>query len=124
MNCCDEFGDCCQGRDCPARTGTVLPHQALHACQVARIKSTRPIWMDGKANPVPPEAGNFQITYLGPDENDDSQPLTHDETMALVRSLLFWFACVVAAVVMLVLAVSVSTEHWADGLWAYLAQLS
>jgi hypothetical protein len=21
MNCCDEYGDCRQGRDCPARTG-------------------------------------------------------------------------------------------------------
>jgi hypothetical protein len=31
MNCCDTYGTCQQGRDCPARTGTVLPHQAAHA---------------------------------------------------------------------------------------------
>jgi hypothetical protein len=31
MNCCDTYGQCTQGRDCPARTGVVLPHQAAHA---------------------------------------------------------------------------------------------
>jgi hypothetical protein len=36
MNCCDAWGQCTQGRDCPVRTGKVLPHQAAHA---ARIES-------------------------------------------------------------------------------------
>lgn len=31
MNCCDTYGNCNQGRECPARTGKVLPHQAAHA---------------------------------------------------------------------------------------------
>lgn len=34
MNCCDTWGNCNQGRDCPARTGKVLPHQAAHATSV------------------------------------------------------------------------------------------
>lgn len=35
MNCCNAYGQCDQGRDCPARTGAVLPHQARHAARVA-----------------------------------------------------------------------------------------
>lgn len=119
MNCCDANGDCNQGRECPARTGTVLPHQARHACKVARIKSTRPAWLPGDG--VPPEAGNFQIR-TGLDA--DSQPLNHDESMALVRTLLSWLFAVVGGVGLLALAVSYSTEVYARALWAFLAGLS
>ena len=34
MNCCIAYGQCNQGRDCPVRTGRVLPHQAAHAILV------------------------------------------------------------------------------------------
>ena len=34
MNCCDAYGQCTQGRDCPVRTGKVLPHQLAHAAIV------------------------------------------------------------------------------------------
>ena len=34
MNCCDDYGQCNQGRDCPVRTGKVLPHQLAHAAIV------------------------------------------------------------------------------------------
>ena len=34
MNCCDEYGECRQGDDCPIRTVVVLPHQA--ACAARR----------------------------------------------------------------------------------------
>ena len=34
MNCCTEYGQCTQGRDCPARTGQILPHQLAHAAMV------------------------------------------------------------------------------------------
>jgi hypothetical protein len=30
VNCCNEYGQCEQGRDCPVRTGVVLPHQVAH----------------------------------------------------------------------------------------------
>jgi hypothetical protein len=70
-----------------------------------------------------PEAGNFRIIDLGPDD-DDSQPLNHDEAMRLVRTLLVWLLAVPAAVAALALAVSYTTERWADVIWAYLAQLS
>ena len=46
MSCCDTYGSCRQGRDCPARTGVVLPYQAEHA------KRT-------EANECAAEGGNF-----------------------------------------------------------------
>jgi hypothetical protein len=120
--CCDEYGQCTQGRDCPARTGTVLPHQAAHAQKVARIKSTRPAWLPGDG--VPPEAGNFKIVDLGPDDTDAGHPLTRDESMGLVRTLLHALLVLLATVVVVSLLVSYGTEVFADVLWAYLARLS
>ena len=122
MNCCDTYGNCRQSDDCPARTGTVLPHQAAHAQQVARIKSTRPAWLPGDG--VPPEAGNFKIIDLGPDDVDAGQPLTRDESMGLVRTLLKALLVLLATVVVVSLLVSYGTEVFADVLWAYLARLS
>lgn len=122
MNCCDTYGTCQQGRDCPARTGTVLPHQAAHAQQVARIKSTRPVWLPGEG--VPPEAGNFQIIDLGPDDIDAGQPLSHDQSMGLVRTLLHALLVLLATVVVVSLLVSYGTEVFADVLWALLQGVS
>ena len=34
MNCCNTYGQCTQARDCPARTGKILPHQLAHAAMV------------------------------------------------------------------------------------------
>ena len=119
MNCCSEYGTCTQGPDCPARTGKVLPHQAAHAQRVARVKSSRPVWMDGKGTAVPPEAGNVR---LPPVDYDD--PLSHTENMALVRTLVAWLAGVLCFVAVVSLAVSYSTEAHADVLWAFLAGLS
>jgi len=125
-SCCNEYGDCTQGATCPARTGVVLPHQAAHARrvadggeQVARIKSSRPKWLDGKGTPVPPEAGNFQIIDLGP-EDDDGEPLSRDENMALVRTLLGWALAVAVMVGGVALAVGYATEAHAELLWAFL----
>lgn len=106
MNCCDQnapAGGCHQGRDCPVRC----------AATVAPIKSTRPKWLDGKGTAVPPEAGNFQIEYLGP-----------DEFLALVRTLLSWLLAVLASVGLLALAVSYSTEVHSGALWNFLKGLS
>jgi hypothetical protein len=143
MNCCDEYGDCQQSDTCPARTGTVLPHQAAHAARVVRVKSTRPAWMDGKAthprtcdelgicqgrgdcdctHPMPPEADNFRIIDLGLDDYD--QPLSLDKSYTLMRALLIWLVSVLALVALVSVSVSYTTERWADVLWAYLAALS
>lgn len=46
MNCCDVYGTCTQGRDCPVHTGVVLPHQAEHAMRV-------------ETSCCAPEGGNF-----------------------------------------------------------------
>lgn len=131
MNCCDANGDCNQGRECPARRLAPINHgkqkrvefatQGMYASDVARIKSTRPAWLPGDG--VPPEAGNFQIVDLGPDD-DDGQPLTHDENMQLVRTLLLWLLAVVSVVVLVSVGVGYSTERWAEVVWAYLARLS
>jgi hypothetical protein len=146
MNCCDTYGECRQSDDCPVRTGKVLPHQAAHARRVApfkvievstprnhtehpavaRIKSTRPVWMDGKASAVPPEAGNFKIIELGPDDTPlyDGQPLSHAETMALVRLMIYLLLGVLVVFGGLGLATSYSTERWPDVLWAFLQGVS
>lgn len=120
-SCCNNYGDCTQGRDCPVRTGKVLPHQAAHAHKVARIKSTRPVWMDGKANAVPPEAGNVR---LPPVDDTDGVPLSYAETMELVRLMIYLLLGVIVFFGGLGLAASYSTERWADVLWAVLQGVS
>lgn len=112
-SCCDKYGDCSQSDTCPLRTGVVLPHQAAHAQRVARIKSTRPVWMDGKASTVPSEAGNFKIEYLGPDEG-----------MEFWRTLLLWLFGTVVAVAVVSVAASYGTERFADALWALVQGVS
>jgi hypothetical protein len=96
-NCCDEFGTCTRGANCPA--------------------------LAGKANTMPPEAGNFKISYLGPNE-DGLGPLSHDENMALVRTLLLWLISVVGVVALVSVLVSFTTERYAELLWGLLATLS
>lgn len=56
MNCCDTYGNCRQGRDCPDRTGVVLPYQATHAKR-----------MD--ANGCAAEGGNFWFIDPEPIDN-------------------------------------------------------
>ena len=45
MNCCDQFGNCNQGRDCPVR-----------------VAKYRPVMM--AADPLPPSTWRQQIRYL------------------------------------------------------------
>ena len=98
-NCCNEYGDCTQGRDCPARTGVILPHQAAHARRLTPFKAapkrievstvgaydSHLEWPDT----VPPEAGNVR---LPPVDLDDFQPLSHEESMELVRTIILLLA--------------------------------
>lgn len=53
MNCCDTWGNCNQGRDCPVRTGRGLPHQLAH--QVI-----------SEAHGCAPEGGNVWFTEPEP----------------------------------------------------------
>ena len=106
-SCCKIYGECRQSDTCPHRTGVVLPHQADHACRVAKVKSTRPAWLPGDV--VPPETGNFKIIDLGP-----------DEVIAPVRSLMAWLLVVLAVALLAVLLVSYSTEAHAAALWSLL----
>lgn len=130
MNCCDAWGDCQQSDTCPARTGVVLPHQAAHAARVARIKASKPRTCDelgvcqGKGDcacthPVPSEAGNFKIVDLGPDDATD-QPLTHDENMQVVRTLLFWLLAVLGTVGGAAFGVGYVTEVHGPAIAAFL----
>lgn len=41
-SCCDAYGDCTQGRTCPARTQVVLPHQAAHARRMQALVTNVP----------------------------------------------------------------------------------
>ena len=40
MNCCDQYGTCNQGRDCPVRSHTIQPAQP----GVARVAVARPVY--------------------------------------------------------------------------------
>lgn len=100
MNCCNAFGTCVQGPNCPVR-----------------IKPISTKW----ANTVPPEAGNVR---LPPVDDTDGVPLSHAETMELVRLMIYLLLGVIVFFGALGLAMSYSTERWADVLWAYLAALS
>lgn len=77
-NCCDEYGDCRQGRDCPARTGVVLPHQAAH--QKMCEENNRP----SESASISPEAGN--VWFVGA-EPDESVPVTPFEAI-------FFYLCI------------------------------
>lgn len=42
MNCCDDYGECTQGRDCPVRTGIITPAQKAHMeCTVTKAGAQR-----------------------------------------------------------------------------------
>ena len=43
MNCCDEYGDCRQGRDCPVRRQHAYP---------AILPPDLPVWPDKKPMPA------------------------------------------------------------------------
>ena len=119
MNCCDEYGQCRQGDDCPARTGKVLPHQAAHAAKVAEaatvapIKTTRPHWMDGGSLPSA-EAGNFYLY------SPDTRPVGWLGT----GLLLCWLMYIVGMVWLLMLGARWAYSQWSDVMWALLARLS
>jgi hypothetical protein len=93
----------CKDTACPGHPGL------LNTQRVARIKSSTPKFSDV----VPPETGNFQIVDLGP-----------DEVLAPVRLLMGWLLLVLAVVLLVVLAVSYSTEAHAQALWALLQEVS
>ena len=67
MNCCNDYGQCTQGRDCPVRTGKVLPHQLAHAAIV-------------EANGCAVEGGNV---WFAESEPLDLTPREKAEAMAL-----------------------------------------
>ena len=56
--------------------------------------------------------------------DDKDVPLSYEETMELVRLMIYLLLGVVVFFVGLGVAINYSTEHWADVLWAYLAALS
>jgi len=67
MNCCDTWGNCTQGRDCPVRTGKVLPHQAAHAIRAGVIVD--------KISDIGPEGGNYYQFAEPGEANHELGPL-------------------------------------------------
>ncbi|MCK9212859.1 MAG: hypothetical protein M0P52_00060 [Rhodoferax sp.] len=82
---------------------------------------TRGANCQARAGTVPPEAGNVR---LPPVDYDGGQPLSHDENMAMGRTLLLWLISVVTVVGTVSIFVSFGTEHYAELLWGLLATLS
>ena len=108
----------CKDAACPGHPGRLHARRVACGQQVAHVGARRPKWLDGKGTAVPPEAGNFQIVDLGPD--DDGQPLTRAEGVALAWTLLAWLACVVCVVALVAMGTGYITERWADLLLAFL----
>jgi len=111
----------CKDAACPGHPGRLHARQVATANGVAPIKSSRPKWLDGKGAAVPPEAGNFKIVDLGPD--DDGQPLDYDESMALLHTLMVYGVAVVAVVLLLAVLAGYATERWAGPLVAFFGGL-
>ena len=86
MNCCNAFGHCTQGRDCPVRTGKVLPHQAAH---VARVQ----------AESCAPEGGNVWFAEPEPELELEPVELSGWETVEA-----YFFIALFAALTCLVIA--------------------
>jgi hypothetical protein len=90
--CCDTYGDCTQGRQCPKRTGIVLPHQANHAAQVA------------KSHPYPAGCDSLPVQFVGPEPINptrpmcDCWPLTPRETNQVIAGMCFFLAVFVGVV--------------------------
>ena len=84
MNCCDEYGQCTQGRDCPVRTGKVLPHQLAHAAIV-------------QANGCAVEGGN--VWFAEPEPETEPVELTGWEIVEA-----YFFIALFAALTCLVIA--------------------
>ena len=111
-NCCDTWGQCTQGRDCPARTGVVTHAQACHA---ARVAKSHP---HPKANPYCDQQGGCQgkgachttgaddmpIQFVGPEPTAPTQPLcdcvplTPSETRRLMAGITVFCGVFVGAV--------------------------
>ena len=125
--CCDTWGNCNQGRDCPARTGVVLPHQAAHAAKVRRTCAELGVFQDRGgcdcADTVPPQAGTFQITYEGKDEGE-WQAVTMGDAWRWLRPTLPVLGCVLLLVTVAGLGMGYITERHADVLWQLLSGVS
>lgn len=121
MNCCDTYGNCTQGRDCPSRTGMVTTAQAAHAARVAHSHPHQPkaprtceelgicnqqgnCGGNGACHAVPADLP-VQFVGLEPDEPTeptrpvcDCWPLTPKETNQIIAGMCFFLAVFMGAV--------------------------
>lgn len=83
-NCCNAWGNCTQGRECPARTGKVTHAQACHAARVAK----------SHPHPANQPTPDLPVVFVGPEPieptrplDDDGVPLTPRETRQLMAGI-------------------------------------
>ena len=64
MNCCNDFGNCDQGRDCPIRKQRA--QEAKDAIRKQRIKETNEAYINRGLEPSPYEdvAGTFKVLLV------------------------------------------------------------
>lgn len=112
MNCCDTFGNCTQGRDCPTRTGVVTHAQACHA---ARVTKSHPHQADH----------DMPIQFVGPEPieptsplDDDGMPLTPRETRQIIAGTVVFLAVLVGLVAF---GLGYGWSHFGADLVAYLS---
>lgn len=116
-NCCDTWGQCTQGRDCPARTGVVTHAQACHAARVANshlhpdTQARRFFPVDAKGEciggfePITYPTVDLPVVFVGPEPieptrplDDDGVPLTPRETRRLIAGTVVFCGVFIGAV--------------------------
>lgn len=87
MNCCNAYGNCTQGRNCPVRTGVVTHAQACHAARTA------------PHHPRVAQPGDvLPVQFVGPEPVeptaplDDCMPLTPRESRQVAMLVACWLA--------------------------------
>ena len=131
-DCCNEFGQCTQGSNCPIRActrrmpappinSTKVPTYHRRTCDQLGVCQGRGD-CDCVAS-VPPEAGTFRITYLGKDDGA-WEAVTLADLWRWLRPTLPALAGVLLAVGLLSLGTGWLTEHHSALLWHLLQGVS
>lgn len=111
MNCCNEYGDCRQGRDCPVRVAKVGRRtSATNAAYSATSASNSATSATSTASAASTSASQAATSKVAPIGRRDyaHEPLPPGPWRAYMRHLAKWMLIVLAVVTLTPLAVSLA----------------